>query len=130
MGGVYGEFLGYFSELQEDFRVFKQNPKVTSGYDLTFARKVRGIRQSVNRGFDTKTRNSVPVLNITNTYYFWSEDKLDIATEFLEIDGEMYRPMKQPMFNREGGFWENVVEQVVGNDGTEREESDLEEGTF
>ena len=60
-------------------------------------------------------------------YTFWSYTKLDIATEFVKIDDEYYRPMKTAQFNREGGFWETVLEKVVGNDGTKNETPELAE---
>jgi hypothetical protein len=38
--------------------------------------------------------------------------------------------MKSAQFNREGGFWETVLEKVVGNDGTNDYTPTLEEGNF
>ena len=69
-------------------------------------------------------------MSIGKQYYFWAYEKIDIATEFIEIEGEMYRLMKQAAFNREGGYWETVIEQVVGNDGTERQEPELDDGVW
>ena len=130
MGGVYGEFLGFFSELFEIFEVYTHVDSRVSGYDLTFEKNIKGIRQSTNEYVDTKRAKELPLLDIGQRYTFWSYEKLDVATEFVKIDGEMYRPMKIAQFNREGGFWETVIEKVVGNDGTNDYTPELEEGTF
>lgn len=130
MGGVYGEFLGFFPELFEIFEVYTHVDSRVSGYDLTFEKKIKGIRQSTNEYIDMKRAKELPLLDIGQRYTFWSYEKLDIATEFVKVDGEMYRPMKIAQFNREGGFWETVIEKVVGNDGTNDYTPELEKGTF
>ena len=130
MAGVYGEFLGFFSELFETFEVYTHKDSRVSGYELTFEKKIQGIRQSTNEYIDMKRAKELPVLDIGQRYTFWSYEKLDIATEFIKVDGELYRPMKTSQFNREGGFWETVIEKVIGNDGTERESPELAEGEF
>ena len=130
MAGVYGEFLGFFPELFEEFNIYTHEDDRVSGYKLTFEKKITGIRQTTNEYIDTKRAKELPLLDIGQRYTFWSYEKLDIATEFVAIDEEMYRPMKVAQFNREGGFWETVLEKVVGNDGTNNETPELEEGEF
>lgn len=130
MAGVYGEFLGFFPELFETFEVYTHEDDRVSGYKLTLEKKIQGIRQSTNEYIDTKRAKELPLLDIGQKYTFWSYEKLDIATEFVAIENQMYRPMKVAQFNREGGFWETVLEKVVGNDGTKNETPELEEGTF
>ncbi len=125
-----GEFLGFFSELFETFEVYTHEDSRVSGYELTFEKRIQGIRQSTNEYIDMKRAKELPVLDIGQRYTFWSYEKLDIATEFIKVDGELYRPMKIAQFNREGGFWETVIEKVVGNNGTERESPELEQGSF
>ena len=127
MGGVYGEFLGFFSELFEIFEVYNHEDDRVSGYTLTLKRHIKGIRQTTNEYIDMKRAKELPLLDIGQRYTFWSDTKLDIATEFVLIDGEYYRPMKTAQFNREGGFWETVIEKVVGNDGTKNETPELTE---
>ena len=114
----------------EVFEIYTHEDDRVSGYDLTFEKKIQGIRQSTNEYIDMKRAKELPVLDIGQRYTFWSYEKLDIATEFVKVDGEMYRPMKVAQYNREGGFWETVIEKVIGNDGTERETPELEEGSF
>ena len=130
MAGVYGEFLGSFSELFEDFKIYKYETDTVSGYKLTYDRTIRAIKQTVLASVIPASKNKLPVLSIGKQYYFRSCDKLDIATDFVEIEGEMYRLMKQSAFNREGGYWETVIEQVVGNDGTARQEPELDDGVW
>jgi hypothetical protein len=52
MGGVYGEFLGFFPELMEEFEVYKYKTRRDSGYDLAFSRKINAIRQSRKANID------------------------------------------------------------------------------
>lgn len=130
MAGVYGEFLGFFPELFETFEIYTHKDDRVSGYELTFEKKIQGIRQTTNEYIDMKRAKELPLLDIGQRYTFWSYEKLDITTEFIKVDGEMYRPMKIAQFNREGGFWETVIEKVVGNDGTERTTPELTDGVF
>lgn len=133
MGGVYGEFLGFFPELFETFEVYTHEDDRVSGYNLTFKKRVKGIRQTTNEYVDIKRMSrtkDLPILDIGQKYMFWSYEKLDMATEFVKIDEEYYRPMKIAQFNREGGFWETALEKVVGNDGTKDYTPELEEGNF
>ena len=130
MGSVYGEFLGYFSELFENFEVYTHEDDRVSGYKLTFEKKIQGIKQTSKEYIDLKRAKELPQLDIGQRYYFWSYEKLDIATEFVKIDNEYYRPMSKAQFNREGGYWETVLDKVVGNDGTKDYTPELEAGTF
>lgn len=134
MPGIYGEFLGFFSELYETFKVYKQTPDVVSGYSLEFSRNVTGIRQSISQGIvDKKSgrmKHEVQVMDIGSSYTLWTQERIDPATEFVEIDGSMYRPMTASVFNREGGFYEITVDMIVGNDGTKNEEAELAEGVW
>lgn len=130
MGGVYGEFLGFYSELFEDFEIYKNSPDIASGYDLVFEKRIRAVKQSVDEYINLNKYKSIATLDVGNKYYFWSYEKLRVADEFVKIDGNMYRPMKEAIFNREGGFYETVIEMVVGNDGTKDYTPELDEGTF
>jgi hypothetical protein len=131
MGGVYGEFLAYFSELFEDFKVYKQIPKVASGYALEYSRAVTGIRQSDGVYVIQKNRkHTANTMGIGAAYTLWTYERIDPATEFVEIDGRMFRPMKSPDFSREGGFWETALEAVEGNDGSQNDNMELAGGTF
>lgn len=131
MGGVYGEFLAYFSELFEDFKVYKQIPKVASGYALEYSRAVTGIRQSDGVYVIQKNiKHTVNTMGIGAAYTLWTYERIDPATEFVEIDGRMFRPMKSPDFSREGGFWETALEAVEGNDGSQNDNMELAEGSF
>lgn len=130
MAGVYGEFLGFFPELFEQFRVFKQEPDVVSGYKLEYHRTVQGVRQTNNIYVDENRKKQLPLMDIVLSYWLWTYDKIDPATEFVEIDGKMFRPMSESLFNREGGFYETRLDSVVGNDGTKDETPELTEGKF
>lgn len=129
-GGIYGDFLGYFSELFEDFEVFTQTPDTVSGYSLSPARTVRGIRQSNDTSMTGNRPKTLPVVNITPSFMLWTYEPIDMATEFVRIDGRMFRAVKEGLFNREGGFYETVLEALAGNDGTKSFSPELTEGVF
>lgn len=130
MAGAYGEFIGFFPELFESFDVYKQEPDVSSGYRLEKSRTVSGIRQSIAQEVDEYRKKQLLVMDINISYWFWSYDRLDPATEFVEIDGRMFRPMSESLFNREGGFYETRLDMVVGNDGTKGYSPELSKGAF
>ena len=130
MAGVYGEFIGFFPELFESFDVYKQTPDAASGYKLSKDRTISGIRQSVARGIDEYRKRQLLVMDIKESYWFWSYDRLDPATELVEMDGRMFRPMSESLFNREGGFYETRLDALVGNDGTKNYSAPLAKGVF
>lgn len=130
MAGVYGEFLGFFPELFEDFEVYRHDADVVSGYRLEYARTVRGIRQSNDAkatGWGPKT---LPLVNVESSYILWTYEPVDMATEFVRIDGRMHRPMSESRFVLEGGFYETRLDMVAGNDGTKGSTPELSGGKF
>lgn len=130
MAGVYGEFLAYFSELMESFKVYKQTPLVTSGYKLEYSHTVRGVRQNDSDGIIDKSKRVNLVMDVGSCYTLWTYEKIDPATDFVEIDGDMYRPMSSSAFNREGGFYVIKVEMLVGNDGRKNDNAEISGGEF
>ena len=64
MAGVYGEFLGFFPELMEDFWIYTHEDDRVSGYKLIPDRRIRGIRQTNNDYVDTKRAKELPLLDI------------------------------------------------------------------
>lgn len=130
MPGVYGEFLGFFSELFEDFEVVRHEDDVVSGYRLGPSRTVRGIRQSESYRIDGGKPKTLPTINVGAKYWLWTYSEIDIASEFVRIDGRIFRPVSESMFVREGGFYETALELVAGNDGTKDMTPELAEGEF
>lgn len=130
MGGVYGEFLGFFPELMETYDVYKYKTRRDSGYDLTFSRKLNAIKQSRKSNVDEFRYKQLPVMDIEKSYYMWTSQKLQMEDEFVEIDGELYRQMETSVFVREGGFWETRVDKIIGNDGRKENDDDIIGGDF
>ena len=130
MGGVYGEFLGFFPELMEPFDVYKYKTRRDSGYDLTFSRKLNAIKQTRKANVDEYRYKQLPVMDIEKSYYMWTSQKLHMEEEFVEIDGELYRQMETSTFVREGGFWETRVDKIIGNDGRKENDDDIIGGNF
>lgn len=130
MGGVYGEFLGFFPELMETFKAYNYKTRRDSGYDLTFSRNINAIKQSRKANVDEYRYKQLPVMDIEKSYYMWTSQKLQMENEFIEIDGELYRQMETSTFVREGGFWETRVDKIIGNDGRKENDDDIIGGSF
>lgn len=130
MGGVYGEFLGFFPELMESFNLYKYKTRRDSGYDLSFSRELKAIKQSRKANVDEYRYKQLPVMDIEKSYYIWTSQKLQMEDEFIEIDGELYRQMETSAFVREGGFWETRVDKIIGNDGRKENDDDIIGGEF
>lgn len=130
MGGVYGEFIAFFPELFESFKIYGQEPDLVSGYRLKYLRTVSGIRQTSGLEIDRDRKKNLPTMDVVNSYTLWTYEKIDPASEFIEIDGRMFRPMSESLFSREGGFYQTELESVVGNDGTKAETPEIAGGEF
>ena len=130
MGGCYGEFLGFFSELMETFDVYKYKTRRDSGYDLSFSRKLNAIKQSRKANVDEYRYKQLPIMDIEKSYYMWTSQKLQMEDEFIEIDGELYRQMETSTFVREGGFWETRFDKIIGNDGRKENDDEIIGGSF
>lgn len=130
MAGVYGDFLAYFSELFETFDVYRQTPDTVSGYTVEPVRKMRGIRQTNDTYLSAGKPKTLPVVNVTSSYILWSEEPVDVATEFVMIDGRMHRPVSTSRLAVEGGFYETQLDAVAGNDGTNDMTPELAGGRF
>lgn len=130
MPGVYGEFLAFFSELFEEFEVYRQSPDIVSGYALMPTRKIIGIRQTNDRKMSGWGPRNLSVLNPESSFMLWTYEPIDMANEFVKIDGKMHRPVKDSAFVREGGFYETVLDMVSGNDGTNEQTPELAKGRF
>lgn len=130
MGGVYGDFLSFFSELFETFDVFSQSPDIVSGYSVKPSRFVQGIRQTDDTKLKDWGPHTLHVVNVASAFVLWTYEPFDLTSEFVRIDGKMYRPTKESLFQREGGFYETRVEAVVGNDGFDRKSPELYGGRY
>lgn len=130
MAGVYGEFLAFFSELFEDFEVYRQQPDVVSGYTLGHSRSVRGIRQTNGLAVEGGKPKTLAVLNIAVSYMLWTYEPFSVSDEFVKIDGRIFRPIAESAFIREGGFYETKFESLSGNDGTKTDVIEVTQGVY
>lgn len=125
MAGIYGDFLGAFSELREAFYYEKITPKVGGGYEVGDKVSFTGIRQTADRNI--RDRNGI--LHREQGYVLWTETKLDVANIFVVIDGGRFRIPSDAPYNREGGFYRYVLHAVVGYT-DEQESPEITSGTF
>ena len=128
-GGVYGNMLSYFSELMENYDVYKQIPNVGAGWtrDTAPAFTVRGIMQNTEGASlnvrDAYSRSSVStgsssgIVSVVNGSSFWSEQDIPLVDCFTRVDGVAYRFMTNGSFVKEGGFYAYTIAKVVGNNG-------------
>lgn len=144
MGGLYGNFLVYFSGLMHDYAVFQQEPKVGAGFnkiensDLT----VRGFIQTFDEGSALNIRDSYSraakgsgtgegVASVLDEKLFWATKDLPLAQYYVIIKGSVYRFLTNGSWNEEAGFYEYLIHKVVGVDGVNHvDELPLIKGDF
>lgn len=125
MAGIYGDFLGHFSELREQFTFETFVAKVGGGYEITGSGTFTGIRQTADRFMNDRHG----VLHREQAYILWTETKLDATSIFVIIDGKRYRIPSDAPYNREGGFYRYELHVVVGWT-DETESPSVTTGTF
>lgn len=123
--GAYGEFIGAFAELFEEYKIVKATAKVGGGYNIVDEGKtVYAYVQSVNAGVnvrDNYARNiasvgsSSGVVSIIDHRMIWTYEPLDLQGGFIIIDDEYYRAITAGTFIKEGGFYEVELHRVTGN---------------
>lgn len=139
MGGVYGDFLGVFPELFEDYDIVKCTPKVGGGYNITPIGKIRGYIQDGESGLnvrDSYSRHSMSsgtgagIVAELNICYLYTYEKPELYENFVLHNGEPYRPMSNSDYKKEGSFVVTELHRVVGSTGISEDITEIVKGTF
>ena len=122
MSGVYGDMLLAWPEQQRLIEVYDMEPKVNGGWTVIKDKSGNVIKTSVigvfqnTRGGSIKDGNGNLVK--TDGREFWTMIS-GLAGKFFQWDSKVYRLTDSNNWSFEGGFYRYGVEKVVGNNGTE-----------
>lgn len=108
MAGIYGEFLGFFSELHKNYPLYERENKINN-LELTKKGEVSGIVQSAGNTLEDK-KTTMERSHIA----FWTETKLNTKKDCLQIFGKFYAVIKEDYFSIEGGFSSYLLEYIQG----------------
>lgn len=137
--GVYGDFLGVFSELFEEYDVVKCEPKVGGGYTTTFIKKIQGYIQDGESGLDVRDSYSrsalssgtgAGIVSELNICYLYTREEPELFTNFIMYKGSPYRPMSSSNYQKEGSFVVTELHKVVGDASVDTKITEIVAGTF
>lgn len=135
MAGVYGDMLLAWPEQQRTLEVYDMTPKPNGGWDIVTDQQGQTIIQTVigvfqnTRGGGLKDNNGNLVK--TDGREFWTQTA-GLEGKFFQWSGKVYRLTDTNNWSFEGGFYRYGVEKVVGNNGTESDNTswNLGAGSF
>lgn len=137
--GVYGDFLGPFTELFEDYEIAECTPKVGGGFDVKPIRTIHGYIQDGESGLnvrDNYSRNALSsgsgsgVVSELNMCYLYTYEPLNLMNNFVMYKGSPYRPMVDSDYIKEGSFIVTELHKVVGTTGISETTIELAKGAF
>ena len=122
--GVYGDFLGVFAELMEEYDVVECTPKIGAGYDIKPIGKIQGYIQDGESGLnvrDNYSRNASSagsangVISQFNVCYLYTREPIKLYNNFLMYKGSPYRSLTDSDYRKEGDLVITELHKVVGN---------------
>lgn len=137
--GVYGDFLGVFSELFEEYDVVKCEPKVGGGYITTPIKKIYGYIQDGESGLDVRDSYSrsalssgtgAGIVSELNICYLYTREEPELFTNFIMYKGSPYRPMSSSNYQKEGSFVVTELHKVIGDSSIGTKITNIVKGTF
>ena len=130
MNGVYGDILIAFPEQFRHVTVYRMDAQVNGGFTKTVGsdKRIRCLFQHT-KGRTLKDSNGNLVK--TSGFELWTHEKA-LAGYFVNIDDDVYRITFGADWTYEGGFVRYALDRVVGNDGTDTENTtwNLGKGSF
>lgn len=136
--GVYGDFLGAFPELMENYDVVACTPNIGAGYDTTPIGKIYGYIQDGESGLNVRDNYSrhasssgsaSGVVSSFNICYLYTYEPVNLYGNFIMYKGSPYRPMTDSDYRKEGSWVCTELHKVVGPTSGE-EPLDIVKGVF
>lgn len=136
--GVYGDFLGVFAELMEEYDIVECAPNIGAGYDIKPIGKIQGYIQDGESGLnvrDNSSRNARSsgsasgVVSQFNVCYLYTREPIKLYNTFLVYKGSPYRSLTDSDYRKEGGLVITELHKVVGNTVNEQP-LDIVKGVF
>ena len=127
MSGIYGDSLLAWTEQQIALIVYDMKPKINGGWEHVENSEVQiiGVFQNT-RGGQVKDSNGNLVK--TNGCELWTAEG-EIDGKFINKDGKVYRLNASNDWSYEAGFYKYSLETVVGNNGTEHDDTTWNTGS-
>jgi hypothetical protein len=123
---VYGDMLGFFPELFERFLTYQMLPKTVAGFEeKTNERTVRGIFQFI-KASDVEFEGDTTAEAIYPT--FWTRAELPQDSYILDSYGNLFRRVRENSWKRIGAFSVYRLEAVIGVDGRQVPDPDVDGG--
>lgn len=122
--GVYGDFLGVFAELMEEYDVVECAPNIGAGYDTKPIGKIQGYIQDGESGLnvrDNYSRNASSagsasgVVSQFNVCYLYTREPIKLYNTFIMYKGSPYRSLTDSDYRKEGDLVVTELHKVVGN---------------
>ena len=121
--GVYGDFLGVFAELMEEYDVVECTPHIGAGYDTKPVGKIQGYIQDGESGLNVRdnysrnassTGSASGVVSQFNVCYLFTREPIKLYGNFLMYKGSPYRSMTDSDYIKEGDLVITELHKVVG----------------
>lgn len=126
MAGIYGDMLLAWPEQHTEITVYEMQPKINGGWEEPEnAKVVRGIYQHTG-GKNLKENNGN--LAQSSAVEFWTTEG-GLNGFFTIIENNVYRLAGDNQWKTEGGFYRYSLQKVIGNDGTESDDTTWNTGT-
>jgi hypothetical protein len=118
---VYGDMLLYFSEQRRSLTVYQQTPLINGGWEKVIDSDlvVTGIFQNTK---PSQIKDSNGNLVLSSGFEFWSETG-NLNDYFTQIKDKVYRLISMQDWETEGGFYRYSLDKVVGNNGSETDDT-------
>ena len=118
---VYGDMLLHFSEQRKSLTVYQQTPLINGGWEKVIDSDlvVTGIFQNTK---PSQIKDSNGNLVLSSGFEFWSETG-NLNDYFTQIKDKVYRLISMQDWETEGGFYRYSLDKVVGNNGSESDDT-------
>lgn len=118
---VYGDMLLFFSEQRRRLTVYQQTPLINGGWEKVIDSDlvVTGIFQNTK---PSQIKDGNGNLVLSSGFEFWSETG-NLNDYFTQIKDKVYRLISMQDWETEGGFYRYSLDKVVGNNGSESDDT-------
>lgn len=126
MSGIYGDMLIHFVEQFETLSAYKMTPKQGAGWD-TVANSTMTFKGIIQNTGGSRIKDGNGNLVKTDGMEVWTE-KAGLIGYFMTYGNIVYRLTGDNDWSRQGGFWRYGLEKVVGNNGSESDNTSWNTG--
>jgi len=136
--GAYGDILGVFSELIEEYDIVKCTPNIGAGYDTAPIGKIKGYIQDGESGLNVRdnysrhassTGSASGIVSEFNVCYLYTREPINLYGNFVMYKGSPYRSLNDSDYRKESDLIITELHKVVGNTFNEKP-LDIVKGAF